>query len=85
MGKTIAEKILSNHSRQDAHAGDIVIADIDFCMSQDGTSGIAIDVFNKMNIAKVFNPLKIAMIIDHSAPSPNEGVSAIHKKIRDFA
>jgi 3-isopropylmalate/(R)-2-methylmalate dehydratase large subunit len=85
MGKTIAEKILSNHSRQDAHAGDIVIADIDFCMSQDGTSGIAIDVFNKMNIAKVFNPSKIAMIIDHSSPSPNEGVSAIHKKIREFA
>jgi len=84
MGKTIAEKILSNHSRQDAHAGDIVIADIDFCMSQDGTSGIAIDVFNKMNIAKVFDPSKIAMIIDHSSPSPNEGVSAIHKKIREF-
>ena len=84
MGKTIAEKILSNHSNQDAHAGDIVIADIDFCMSQDGTSGIAIDVFNKMNIAKVFDPSKIAMIIDHSAPSPNEGVSAIHKKIREF-
>lgn len=85
MGKTIAEKILSNHSGQDAHAGDIVIADIDFCMGQDGTSGIAIDVFNRMNIAKVFDPSKIAIIIDHSAPSPNEGVSAIHKKIREFA
>jgi 3-isopropylmalate/(R)-2-methylmalate dehydratase large subunit len=84
MGKTIAEKILSNHSKQDAHAGDIVIADIDFCMGQDGTSGVAIDVFNKMNIAKVFDPSKIAIIIDHSSPSPNEGVSAIHKKIRDF-
>ncbi len=85
MGKTIAEKILSKHSRQDARAGDIVIADIDFCMGQDGTSGVAIDVFNKMNIAKVFDPSKIAMIIDHSSPSPNEGVSAIHKKIREFA
>ena len=85
MGKTIAEKILSDHSKQDARSGDIVIADIDFCMGQDGTSGIAIDVFNKMNIARVFDPSKIAIIIDHSAPSPNEGVSAIHKKIRSFA
>jgi 3-isopropylmalate/(R)-2-methylmalate dehydratase large subunit len=84
MGKTIAEKILSNHSKQDARAGDIVIADIDFCMGQDGTSGVAIDVFNKMNIAKVFSPSKIAIVIDHSSPSPNEGVSAIHKKIREF-
>ena len=84
MGKTIAEKILSKHSGKDAHAGDIVIADIDFCMGQDGTSGVAIDVFGKLGIPKVFDPSKIAIIIDHSAPSPNEGVSAIHKKIREF-
>ena len=85
MGKTISEKILSSHSRKDAIAGEIVIADLDFMIGQDGTSGVAIDVFNKMEGKKVFNPEKIAIIIDHSAPSPNEGVSAIHKKIRDFA
>jgi 3-isopropylmalate/(R)-2-methylmalate dehydratase large subunit len=85
MGKTIAEKILSNHSNTDAHAGEIVVADIDFCLGQDGTSGVAIDVFNKMNVQKVFDPKKIAIIIDHSSPSPNEGVSKIHKKIRDFS
>ncbi len=84
MGKTIAEKILSNHSKTDAHAGDIVIADIDFCMGQDGTSGVAIDVFNRMGVGKVKDASKIAIIIDHSSPSPNEGVSAIHKKIREF-
>lgn len=84
MGKTIAEKILSNHSGTDAHAGDIVVAGVDFCMGQDGTSGVAIDVFNSMNVPKVFDPSKIAIIIDHSSPSPNEGVSKIHKKIRDF-
>lgn len=84
MGKTIAEKILSSHSGKDARAGDIVIADIDFCLGQDGTSGVAIDSFNKMEGKKVFNPDKIAIIIDHSSPSPNIGVSTIHKKIRDF-
>lgn len=84
MGKTIAEKILSNHSGTDAKAGDIVIADLDFMIGQDGTSGVAIDSFRKMNAKKVFDPKKIAIIIDHSSPSPNEGVSAIHKKIREF-
>ena len=84
MGKTIAEKILSNHSKTDAHAGEIVVADIDFSMGQDGTSGVAIDVFRSMNVPKVFDPSKIAIIIDHSSPSPNEGVSKIHKKIREF-
>ncbi|MCX5749386.1 MAG: 3-isopropylmalate dehydratase large subunit [Candidatus Saganbacteria bacterium] len=85
MGKTIAEKILSSHSKSDSRAGDIVIADLDFMIGQDGTSGIAIDVFRKMEAKKVFDPAKIAIIIDHSSPSPNEGVSAIHKKIREFA
>ena len=85
MGKTIAEKILSNHSGKDAHAGDIVIADLDFMIGQDGTSGVAIDSFRKMSAKKVADPSKIAIIIDHSSPSPNQGVSAIHKKIREFA
>ena len=85
MGKTIAEKILSNHSGKDAKAGDIVIAGLDFMIGQDGTSGVAIDSFRKMGAKKVFDPQKIAIIIDHSSPSPNEGVSAIHKKIREFA
>ncbi len=84
-GKTIAEKILSNHSGRQVCAGDIVIADLDFMIGQDGTSGIAIDVFNKMEAKKVCDPNKIAIIIDHSSPSPNEGVSAIHKKIREFS
>lgn len=85
MPKTIAEKILSNHCGRDAKAGDIVIADLDFMIGQDGTSGVAIDSFRKMNAKKVFDPSKIAIIIDHSSPSPNEGVSAIHKKIREFS
>src|SRR3989338_7119961 len=85
MGKTIAEKILSNNCGRDAKAGDIVIADLDFMIGQDGTAGVAIDSFRKMNAQRVFDPSKIAIIIDHSSPSPNEGVSAIHKKIREFS
>jgi len=83
--KTIAEKILSNHSGRDAKAGDIIIANLDFMIGQDGTSGIAIDSFKKLGVKKVFDPSKIAIIIDHSSPSPNLGVSAIHKKIRAFS
>lgn len=85
MSKTIAEKILSSHSGKDAKAGDIVIADLDFMMGQDGTSGIIVDSFQKMGAKKIADPSKFAICIDHSAPSPNEGVSAVHKKIRGFA
>jgi len=85
MGKTIAEKILSNHSGKDLRAGDVAVCDVDFCFGQDGTSSIIIDSFKKLGAAKAFDKSKFYMIIDHSAPSPNIGVSAIHKKMRDFA
>ena len=85
MGKTIAEKILSNHAGKDLRAGDIALCNVDFCFGQDGTSSIIIDSFRKLGISKAFDPSKFYMIIDHSAPSPNIGVSTIHKKMRDFA
>lgn len=85
MGRTIAEKILSNHCGKDAKAGDIAICDVDFCFGQDGTSSIIIDSFKKLGVKKAFDKHKFAMVIDHSAPSPNVGVSEIHKKMREFA
>lgn len=85
MGKTIAEKILSIKSGQDAKANDIVIADLDFVMGQDGTSPLAIRAFREMMAKKVFDPKKIAMVIDHSAPSPLQGVSELHHQMREFA
>ena len=83
--RTISEKILSSHSGQAAKSGDIIIANLDFMMGQDGTSGIIVDSFQKMGSEKIADPSKFAICIDHSAPSPNIGVSTIHKKIREFA
>mgnify|MGYP000903902332 CR=1 FL=1 len=85
MGKTIAEKILSQKSGKDAKAGDIVIADLDFVMGQDGTSPLAIKAFAEMRATKVFDPARVAMVIDHSSPSPLEGVSELHRQMRVFA
>jgi len=84
MGKTIAEKILSAKSGVDAYANDIVVADLDFVMGQDGTSPLAINVYQEMEGKGVFDPAKIAMVVDHSSPSPLEGVSALHHKMREF-
>ncbi|MFA7149153.1 MAG: aconitase family protein, partial [Syntrophomonadaceae bacterium] len=85
MGKTIAEKILSKKSGREVKAGDIVIADLDFIMGQDGTSPLAIKAFAEMQASKVFDPSRVAMVIDHSAPSPLEGVSELHQQMRVFA
>jgi 3-isopropylmalate/(R)-2-methylmalate dehydratase large subunit len=83
-GKTMAEKIFSAHSGTDARAGDIVVADVDFVMGQDGTSPLAIRALERMGVHEVFDPSKVALVIDHSSPSPLEGVSALHTIMRDF-
>lgn len=84
MGKTITEKIFSNHCQRDVKAGDLVIAPLDFIMGQDGTAPLAIKSYSDMKPQYIASS-KIAFVIDHSAPSPNEGVSALHKLMRDFA
>ncbi len=85
MGKTISEKIFSQHSGEDVYAGDLVIARLDFVMGQDGTAPLAINSFNEMGGTALFDPAKVAFVIDHSAPSPLEGVSALHKLMREFS
>ncbi|MFH1645928.1 MAG: 3-isopropylmalate dehydratase large subunit [Candidatus Omnitrophota bacterium] len=85
MGKTIAEKILSAHSGKDVSAGEYALCKIDYCLGQDGTSGLIIDALNKMGAKNLAAKDKFCMVIDHSAPSPNIGVSAIHKKMRNFS
>ncbi|HAJ57437.1 MAG TPA: 3-isopropylmalate dehydratase large subunit [Candidatus Omnitrophica bacterium] len=85
MGKTIAEKILSSHAGQELKAGDFAVCSIDFCFGQDGTSGIIVDRFKALGIKEAYDRDKFAIVIDHSAPSPSMGVSAVHKKLREFS
>lgn len=81
--QTIAEKILSGHSGKTLQAGDFAICKIDFAFGQDGTSSIIIDRIKEMGIKKL--KTDFCMVIDHSAPSPSEGVSRVHKKMRLFS
>jgi 3-isopropylmalate/(R)-2-methylmalate dehydratase large subunit len=85
MGKTIAEKIFSNHANKDVKAGDIIIAKLDALMGQDGTSPLAIKVFEELGGTRVINPEKVLLVMDHSVPPPNEGVANLHKLMREFA
>lgn len=84
MGKTISEKILSSHSQQDAYAGDIVIADVDVAMVQDGTGPLAVQQLEKLGISKLKNPQQSIAFIDHASPSPRKELSEAHKILRQF-
>ena len=85
MGQTIAEKILSEHANKPVKPGELVIANIDAVMVQDGTGPLAVSEFKKLNKDKLFNPQRTILFIDHAAPSPRKELSNSHTVLRDFA
>ena len=84
MGKTIIEKILSNHAKKSLSADDVGVCSVDFCFSQDGTSSLVVDALSKFK-SKIKRSKQYAMFIDHSSPSPNIGVSKVHSQMRKFS
>jgi 3-isopropylmalate/(R)-2-methylmalate dehydratase large subunit len=85
MGKTIAEKILSQKSGTDARAGDIVIAGVDLVFVQDTTGPLTVRQFQQSGIRKVVHPEKTVLFFDHAAPSPGSALSNDHLFLRQFA
>ncbi len=53
-------------------------------MGQDGTTPLTIRALENMGVEEVFDPGKVAVVMDHSSPSPIEGVSALHTMMREF-
>ncbi len=85
MGKTIAEKILSDKSGSNAVAGDIVIASVDLAFMQDTTGPLTVSQFYEAGFTKIADATKSAVFLDHAAPSPNSSLSNDHVTLRDFA
>jgi 3-isopropylmalate/(R)-2-methylmalate dehydratase large subunit len=65
--KTISEKIMSSHSGTDAHAGQIVEAEIDYVMANDVTAPLAFQEFEALGCDPVRE--KIVLIPDHFVPN----------------
>ncbi len=84
MGKTIIEKIFSAHCGKPVSAGEVGIARVDFCFSQDGTTSLVLDSLVKFEATQIARPNSYAMFIDHSAPAPNIGVAKVHQRMRLF-
>jgi 3-isopropylmalate/(R)-2-methylmalate dehydratase large subunit len=85
MGKTLAEKILSEKSGTDAKAGDIVIAKVDLSFVQDTTGPLTVRLFQSSGMPGLANPQKTVVFIDHAAPSPSSNLSNDHILLRDFS
>ena len=85
MGKTIVEKIMSEHSGKDVKAGDLTIVKVDAALLQDGTGPLAVKQLEGMNLVKAANPERTFIFIDHASPSPRKELSNDHKTLRAFA
>lgn len=85
MGKTLAEKILSENSGSDAHAGDIIIARVDLAFLQDGTGPLALRQLKESGLEQIANPERVVLFLDHAAPSPSLELANDHIILRQFA
>ncbi len=85
VGKTIAEKILSDRSGTDARAGDIVIAKIDLAFVQDGTGPLALRQLEDSGLKSLTAPQRTVMFLDHAAPVPSKELANDHMTLRRFA
>ncbi|OGP75626.1 MAG: 3-isopropylmalate dehydratase large subunit [Deltaproteobacteria bacterium RBG_16_49_23] len=85
MGRTLAEKILSEHAGKEVGVGEIVVVKVDLAYAQDGTGPLAVRKIQEMGFKKVFNPEKTIFFLDHASPSPKFELSNDHTFLRDFA
>ena len=84
MGKTLAEKILSNKSQTDVRAGDIAVARVDLAFAQDTTGPLTINEFES-SFDSLADKDRTVLFLDHAAPSPNCQLSTDHILLRNFA
>jgi 3-isopropylmalate/(R)-2-methylmalate dehydratase large subunit len=81
MGKTLAEKILTEKSGVNAKAGDIVIAQVDLVCMPDVSAPLTLRQFQASGAECPSIPLIIGL---DTAPSPSRGISNDHVFLRNF-
>jgi len=83
---TISQKILSRASGYDgmAEPGEIVEAEIDYAMSHDGTSVLAIRSFQEMGSERVWDPDRVVVPYDHIVPANNETAADLQREVRNW-
>lgn len=85
MGQTIAEKIFSSHADKTVRAGEIVVAEVDVALIQDGTGPLAVRQMRAMGFDKPRRPERTLVFLDHALPSPRRELATDHVFLRDFA
>jgi 3-isopropylmalate/(R)-2-methylmalate dehydratase large subunit len=83
-GLTLAEKLLAAHAGLHMVVpGQIVVADVDVAIAQDGTGPLAIQQVEELGSRQVKAPTCV-FFIDHAAPAPRSELANAQRTIRAF-
>lgn len=80
---TLIEEIFSRKAGRRVQAGEIVLLDVDYIMSHDNTTPLAIKAFREID-KPIYDKNRIVLHLDHAYPAPNVLAAENHRKILDF-
>jgi 3-isopropylmalate/(R)-2-methylmalate dehydratase large subunit/methanogen homoaconitase large subunit len=64
-------------------AGEIVIAPVDYVMSHDNTTPLAVESFRSLG-RPLWDPERVIIVFDHMVPAPTTAAAELHRTIRSF-
>ncbi|BAL01590.1 3-isopropylmalate dehydratase large subunit [Oscillibacter valericigenes Sjm18-20] len=86
MGMTMTQKILARHAGlSSVRPGQLIQAKLDLALGNDITSPVAINEFEAAGFEGVFDPERIALVMDHFTPNKDIKAATQCKQCRTFA
>ncbi|UCG25278.1 MAG: 3-isopropylmalate dehydratase large subunit [Chloroflexota bacterium] len=86
MAQTLAEKILASKcDKDDVRAGQFINARVDLVLASELSGILAIEEFLKIKGARIFDPEKVVLVMDHFTPAKDIKSAEIVKRCREFA
>lgn len=86
MGMTITEKILAAHTDMETlEPGQLIQARVDIALANDITVPLAIKPFREAGGARVFDPEKVVIVLDHFSPAKDIESATNMAEARAFA
>ena len=80
---TLIEEIFSRKAGRPVQAGEITLLDVDYIMSHDNTTPLAIKAFREID-KPILDKNRIVIHLDHAYPAPNVMAAENHRTIIDF-
>lgn len=86
MSHTLAEKILAFKCDEDeVYPGQFINARVDLVLASELSGVLAIEEFEKIKGARIFDPQKVVLVMDHFTPAKDIKSAEIVKRCREFA